>query len=127
MCEMAAEVYDGLELHRERIRPEQQAWENLAGGLDPALSPPSLLHLQSLDRFGDLGQDCDVIQISEPPAGHLSTVTEIQILRERVGTPATGVLEALATPQAGGTVEVEEAAGGITPALLVEKVPVEQK
>jgi hypothetical protein len=76
------------------------------------------LHLQSLDRGGDLSGHRNVVEIYEAPADHLRAVAQIEVLGERIALPATGALQTGPPPHARGPVEVEEAVAGIPPTLL---------
>ena len=123
---MSAKVDHRLRLHHQRIRTAQQLRQDLTSGLDTALSPPSLLHLQRLDRRGDLRRHRNVVEVREAPASHLRSVAQVEILGERIGLPANCLLEALEPPYARGTVEIEETVAGMTSTLFEQEVPVQK-
>ena len=127
MRDVPAQVDHRLSLHRKRIRAAQQLREDLASGLDAALSPTPLLHLQRLDRRGNLRRYRNVVEVDEAPACHLRSVAQIEILRERVGVPSACLLEAGPPPHARGTVEIEETPASIPTTLLEEEVPIQEK
>ncbi len=71
------------------------------------------------------GRD-DVGNEDELPAAQLRTVAEVQVLGQGVVLPTARIFDDPATPDAGGAVEVEEAAGAVAPAVLEHEVAVEQ-
>lgn len=127
MGEVAAEVNERLELDRRAPGAAEHPREQLARGLDAALSPPPLLDEERSRCGGQLGGHTDVVPQHEAPTRHLCAVADVQILGEGVRLPAPGVDEGLAAPQSRGPVEVEEAAAAVAPPLLQEEVSVKQE
>ncbi len=75
---------------------------------------------------GELGGALDVLEVLELPAFELRAVAKVGVFGERVVLPAAGFVDGLATPHAGGAVEVEEDACAGAAAVLEDKVAVEE-
>src|SRR5207245_3109444 len=69
-------------------------------------TPCQVLELGDDDR--QLGRTDDLRDIEDLPPAELGSITEIEILREGVMRPATGVLDGGPPPDAGRPVEVEQ-------------------
>lgn len=115
-----------LHLHGGGKRSSRQARENLAGGLHAALRPASLLDQKRTGAPRQLPGHPHLLHEHEAPAGDLGSVADVQVFRQGVELPTSGLFQRPAPPQPGGPVEVEEAAAPVPPALLEEEVPVQK-
>ena len=68
----------------------------------------------------------DVRQIQKLPAIQLRAVRKVRVFGERVVLPAARVVDGLSAPDARGAVEIEKCAASRTPAMLHDKVAIEQ-
>ena len=84
-----------------------------------------LLALEGVHLHRQLGRADHVFQVDEAPALHLGAEAKVEVFGEGVVLPAPRVNDRGAAPHARGTVEVEEAARAIAPAVLEDEVPVE--
>ena len=94
--------------------------------LDEALGPAGLLGLEGGHLDGELGGALDVLEVFELPALELRAIAEVGVFGEGVVLPAAGFVDGLATPHAGGAVEVEEDAGAGAATVLEDEVAVEE-
>ena len=79
------------------------------------------VHLDRQFRRGDVTR-----QEHEAPAAQLRAVAEVEVFGQRVVLPAAAVVDGVTPPDAGGAVEVEEAAAAVAAAVLEHEVGVEQ-
>ena len=123
---VVGEVDRRLHLHPPRQRRAQDAAEQLPGRLDRSLGPAELLALEAVDVHRQLARHGELRQVDELPAGELGAVGEVEVLGQGVVLPAAGGGDRLAAPDAGGAVEVEEAAGAVARRVLDHEVAVEE-
>ncbi len=71
-----------------------------------------------------LGRSDNVGYVSDAPAAQLSAIAEIEILRQRVPLPSTGVANALTPPHASAPVEVHEQSAAAARCLLDNEVSI---
>lgn len=122
---VGAEVEYRLEFRKVGAVGGENSREELDGGLDGAFGPAELLALERGVGFGDLCGDGDVGDVFKVPTFQLRSVGEVEVLGERVGCPAAGILDGAAPPYSGGAVEVEEQAVGAAGALLDAEMAVD--
>ena len=126
VVEVRGQVEKRFGLHAERqIRPED-ARQQLAAGLNRALRPAMLLRLERVHLHRHFGGRDDAGHEHEPPAAQLRAIAEVEILGQRVVLPAARIVDRDAAPDAGGAVEVEEAAAAVAAAVFEDEVTVEQ-
>jgi hypothetical protein len=113
-------------LHAKRYWRAQDAGKELSAGLDRTLRPAVLLRLERVHLHRHLCGGDDVRDEHEAPAAELSTVAEIEIFRERIVLPASGVGNGGPTPNACSAVEVEEPPRAIATTVLEHEVTIEQ-
>ena len=116
----------GFELDRAQLRAPPDGGKQFASGLDKPLGPARLLRLEGVHLDRQLRRALDARVIDELPAPELGAITQVSIFGEGVVLPAAGVLDRGSAPHAGGAVEVEEAPGKVSGAVLDHEMAVEQ-
>src|SRR5579859_70284 len=119
-------MVEGLNLRAQREVTLEDAREDLLGSLDEPFGPAGLLRLKGGHLNGYFGWADNILQIDELPALHLRAVAEVGVFGESVMLPAASLLDCLASPHPGGSVEVEEDAGTGTAAVLQDEMTVQQ-
>ena len=113
-----------LDLDLPGKRTPEDCGEQLAAGLNRTLRPPVLLALEAVHVDRQLGRHREVFQVDEPPARELRPVGDVEVFGERVGLPASGVLQTGAAPDPRCAVEVEKPAGPVARGVLDHEVAV---
>jgi len=119
-------VDEGLQLDPGAQGSRQHPAEELPAGLDGALGPAVLLALEAVDVHRQLRRHVELVQVEEAPAGQLGAVREVEVLGDRVVLPAAGLGDGPAAPDAGGAVEVEEAAAAVAGGVLDQEMAVQE-
>src|SRR6185295_8596239 len=113
-------------LYFERLIRLQDARHQLHERLDRSLRPAMLLRLEGVHLDREFrGRDV-ILDENELPAAKLGAVAEIEIFGQCVVLPAAAVSNGILAPDAGGAVEVEEAAAAMAGAVREHEVRVEQ-
>jgi len=85
-----------------------------------------LLGLERVHRDGNLSRRHDVGQKNEAPPSKLRAIRKVHILGKGVVLPPSRGLDGVTTPNSSGSVEIEEATGAISPAVLQNEMRVER-
>ena len=117
-------MHGGAKLGEQPRIAAQHGAEHLAGGLDGAACPASLLLLKREDALGELVRSVYAGAVFAAPAAQCGAVAEVEILGQRVNLPAARVVNASAPPEPTRTIEVEPQAIAAAHLLLHEKVNV---
>ncbi len=127
VADVGGEVIPGFELWCGTETSERKMLGRIfLPSLDEALGPAGLLGFEGGHLDGELGGALDVLEVFELPAFELRAIAEVGVFGEGVVLPAAGFVDGLATPHAGGAVEVEEDAGAGAAAVLEDEVAVEE-
>src|SRR5690348_2680996 len=114
----------GLELHQQRqLRPPDRG-QQLEAGLDRAFRPAVLLRLEAIHIDRQFRRRDEIRQEYEPPALQLRAVAQVEVLRERIVLPATGIRDARTPPEARCTIEIEKPSATAAGGLFEQEVPV---
>lgn len=125
VCEVVAEVENTLDFLEGCAGRGEDGGEEFFCGLDGAFGPAELLAFEGGVGFGDFSGHDDVRDVFEVPATELCAVGEVQVFGEGVGSPAAGVFDGGAAPDAAGAVEVEEEMVGAACGLFDSEVAVD--
>src|SRR5262249_42122297 len=104
----------------------QDGGKQLLSRLDRALRPAMLLRLEAVHVDGELRRHGQVAEVDEFPSGELGPIGHVEVLGQRIGLPSTDLLQAASPPDAGRSVEVEEAAGPMARGVLDDEVAVQE-
>ncbi len=103
----------------------KKRWKDLLRSSQGPIGPAALLLLEARNCGGDLGGTVEVFQIDDPVTQQLHAVTEIKVLGERVGLPASSFQDGLFPEHATAAVEVLEKAVSITAGLFNDEMDVD--
>ena len=104
----------------------QYAGQDFLRRLDEPFGPARLLRLEGGHLDGQFGGTLHVLQVLEVPSFELCAVTEVGIFGESVVLPAASLVNHIAAPHSGRSVEVEENPGAGTASVFEHEVAVEQ-
>jgi len=123
---VAGQVKGGFDLDLEGLVAVLDAGQDLAARLHRPLGPAVLLGLEGVHLHRQFAGNLHLGQEEEALALQLGPVAQIQVLGEGVVLPAAGLADGRFTPDAGGAVEVEEAARAVAGGVLDDEVGFEE-
>src|SRR5256885_10826285 len=98
----------GLKFDRKWKPAAPNCGQQFFASLDGSLCPAMLLRFKPVHVHWELSGRYNISQINKFPAHQLGAIAQVEILSESVMLPATSFLDAGASPQTGGSVEIYE-------------------
>src|SRR5207248_2260363 len=124
--EIRGQVSGRFDLDHERQIAAPDGGQQFLAGLNRTFRPAMLLGFETIHVYREFRGRDHVRKENEFPAGELSPVTEVEILGERVVLPAARFIDARASPETGGAIEIEKPAAPAARGLLEQQMPVEE-
>src|SRR5690606_18429264 len=93
--------------------------------LSTPFHPPELLRFQAIHFRRQLRRRTKLFEIDNFPAFQLGAITQVEVFRQGIRLPATGILDGLLSPHPGSTIKLEQAIAGLPPKLLYGKMNIQ--
>jgi len=125
MKRVAGQVEHPLETFEKRHRRGQNRSPELAATLNGPFGPAELLTFQSIDLRWDLGRRGHIGQEKKFPASQLGPIAEVQVLRNGIALPSSGLIDTRPSPDASRAAEIHEQPGPVTSRLFHNKMTIQ--